>query len=76
MAIGDQPGDDIDETIEWAAMAGMLNLGDVLELIYNALDDGPFSQEQFVRQRDQAIFHVFPEFGDELHPEDVEELFK
>jgi len=76
MAIGDQAGKDIDETIAWAAMASMLNLRDIFELINDAFEDGTFAQEQFVHQREQAVFHVFLEFGDELNAERLQELFK
>jgi hypothetical protein len=76
MAIGNQAGNDIDETMDWAAMAGMLNLRDIFELIYDAFDDGPFAQEQFVDPREQAVFHVFLEFGDKLDTQRLEELFK
>ena len=69
MTIGDQTGQDIDETIDWAAMASMLNLWDIFELIDDTFDDGPFAQKQFIDPRQQAVFHVFPEFGDELYPE-------
>ena len=51
MTIGDQAGNDVDETINGAAMASMLNLRDVFELIDDAFDDGSFAQEQFVHPR-------------------------
>ena len=57
-------------------MASMLNLRDVFELIDHAFDDGPFTQQQFVDPRQQAVFHVFLEFGDELHTKRLQELVK
>ena len=48
MAIGDQASNDIDETVDWAAMARMLNLRDVLELIDHAVNDGASAQEQLI----------------------------
>ena len=57
-------------------MAGMLNLGDIFELIDDAFEDGALAQEQFVDPREQAVFHVFIEFGDELDSERFQELFK
>ena len=76
MTISDQASNDIDETVDRAAMTGMLNLRDVFELIHHAFNDGSFPQEQFVHPRQQTVFHVFAEFGDELHSERVEEVFK
>ena len=76
MAKSSQAGNDIDEAVDWAAMASMLNLRDIFELIHHAFNDGAFAQEQFVHQRQQAIFHVFPQFGDKLHTERLQELFK
>ena len=76
MAIGDQASNDIDETVDGAAVASMLNLRNVFELIHHALNDGPFAEKEFVHYGEQAVFHVFPEFGDELHTERLRELFK
>ena len=50
MAIGDQAGDDIDETVGQAAMTSMLNLRNVFELIHDTLNDGSFAQDQFINQ--------------------------
>ena len=76
MAISNQTSKDIEEAVDRAAMTGMLNLRDIFELIHHAFNDGAFPQEQFVHQRQQAIFHVFPQFGDKLHTERLQELFK
>ena len=76
MAIGDQASNNVDETVDGATMAGMLNLRYVLELIDYTFNDGSFTQKQFVQYREQAILHVFAEFRDELHPKPVQELFK
>ena len=43
MAIGDQASNDVDETVDWAAMTRMLNLRDVLELIHDTFNDGSFA---------------------------------
>ena len=37
--ISHQPGDHIDKEVEWAAMAGMLDLRDVFQLIIDSLAD-------------------------------------
>jgi hypothetical protein len=76
MAIGDQASHNVDETVDRTAMTSMLNLRDVLELIDDAFNDSPFAQEQFVHPGQQAVLHVLSEFGDELHAEGVEALFK
>ena len=76
MAIGNQAGNDIDEAVSRTAVTGVLNLGDVFELIHDTLDDGTFPEKQLVYQRHQTIFHVLSQFGDELDTERVQELFK
>ena len=43
MTVVNQPGDQVDEKIDRAAMARMLNLADVLELIIDRFDDGSFA---------------------------------
>jgi hypothetical protein len=41
--ISHQPGNQIDKEVERAAMAGMLDLGDVFELVIDGLDDRAFA---------------------------------
>ncbi len=43
MAVGDQPSDQVDQEVDRAAMARMLNLRDVFELVRDGLDDGAFA---------------------------------
>jgi hypothetical protein len=45
MAISDQASNNIDETIDRAAMTSMLNLGDVFELVDHTFNDGSFAQK-------------------------------
>ncbi len=40
MTIGDQPTNQIDAKIEWAAVTSMLNLRDILELVRDTFNDG------------------------------------
>lgn len=54
-------------------MARMLDLGDVLELVDDAFDDGPMAQEDAIGHGHQAVLHVIAQFGDEL---DVEQFLK
>jgi len=43
MEVSDQPRDQIDQEIDWAAMARVLDLIDVFELIIDGLNDGPLA---------------------------------
>ena len=69
MAISDQASDQIDEGIDRTAMAGMLDLRNVLELVNDTLDDGSFSQQQLVDQANETVLHVLPDPGDQLEVE-------
>jgi hypothetical protein len=48
IAIGNQSGDQVDQGVDQATVAGMLDLADVFELIIDGLGDGPLTQEKFV----------------------------
>ena len=37
--VSHQPGDHVDKEVEWTAMAGMLDLRDVVQLIIDSLAD-------------------------------------
>lgn len=67
MAVSNQAAQEIDTEIERATMTGVFDLGDVLELIGNRLDDGAAAQQQLVGKQHQAVVHVGSELGDELH---------
>ena len=56
-------------------MPGVLDLGDVLQLVVDGLYDGPLPEQQFVRDAHQRTFHVVPELRDELYAID-EKPFK
>ncbi len=43
MTVSDQASDEIDQEVDRAAMARVLNLRDVFELIGDGLDDGAFA---------------------------------
>ena len=43
MTIGNQACDQVDQEVDGAAMARMLDLRDVFELISDGLDDGSFA---------------------------------
>jgi hypothetical protein len=45
MTVSNEPCDQIDQEIDGAAMARMLNLTDVFELIGDGFDDGTFAEK-------------------------------
>lgn len=47
-------------------MTGMSNLGDVLQLVGNCLDESTLAQHELVKQRQQTVLHVLAEAGNEL----------
>ena len=65
MTVGDQPRQEVDQEVEGTAMAGMLDLTDVLELVIDRLDQRPFAEQELVRQRHQQVAHVLAQFGNE-----------
>ena len=65
VAIGDEAGEQMDEEIERTAMARVLDLADVLELIDDRLDQGAFAQEELVGGVEETGVHVLAERGDE-----------
>lgn len=50
------------------AMARMLNLADILELIVDRFDQRPFAQEQLISQIQDLAVHVLTQLGDQMHP--------
>ena len=48
MAVGDEPSNKMHHKIGGTAMAGMLDLRNVLELVNDGLDDGPFAYQQLI----------------------------
>ncbi len=63
VAIGNQSANNVDQAIDRRAVTGMLDLGNVFQLVNNGFDDGAFPQQQAVCQGHQAIFHIALEFG-------------
>ncbi len=79
MGVGDQPGHQVDQEVVHAAVAGVVNLRDVFQLVVNGLDDGPLAQQQLVHQGQQSVLHVLANRRDELHSlgkESFEELMR
>ena len=71
MAVGNEPSDQMYHEIDGTAMARMLDLRNILELVDNGLDNDPFAHQQFIGKVHETIFHVFAQSGDEM-----ETLFK
>ena len=68
MAVGKESGDQMHHKIDGTAMARMLDLRNILELVNNGLDNRSFAQQQFVRKMHEMVFHVFAQPGDEMEP--------
>jgi hypothetical protein len=66
MTVGDQACDQVDQKVDGTAMAGMLDLADVFELIGDGLDDGSFAQEELIRPIEQAVVHLFAQLRDQV----------
>lgn len=74
MAVGREAREQMHQEVERTAMTRVLDLANVLELVIDALDNGPFAQQQFVGQRHEPIAHILAQFGDEvksLHDQEV-----
>ncbi len=74
-SVGYQTGDEIEEKVCRAAVAGVLNPGDILELVNDDFDDETFTSQQLVFENDQSVFHVFANRRDQLQSP-CKELFK
>ena len=57
----------MDDAVSQTAMARVFELANVLELIIDGLDQGPFAEQNFIQEREHAGVHLFFEFGEELH---------
>ena len=55
----------MDQEIDGTAMARVLDLTDVFELIVDGLDEGALAQEQLVREQQQAIVHLLAQLADQ-----------
>ena len=71
MAIGNQSTEEMDHKVDWAAMLGVFNLRSIFALIDNGFDPGSFAPQEFIRNRQELIFHVGSELG---NPRPVEWL--
>ena len=67
MAISNQPGNQIDQEIVDTAMPRMGDLRNILQLVIDRLNDGPFAQEQLVHQGQQSILHILANGRNQLN---------
>ena len=77
MGIGHQGGQDIDHGVDDTAMAGVLDLLDVFELVVDGFDDRTLTQQQLIHHGHQFVVHVLADFGNQLQaplPEFVEQF--
>ena len=65
-SVSDKAGSDVAQEVPGAAMARVLNLRDVLELVNDRLDDGSFARENLVQQVHELVLHVAFELGEEF----------
>ena len=66
MAVGDQAANQVDQEVSHTAMPGMFNLGNVLQLVVDGLNNRPFPQQQFVLQGQRTLLHVLAPGRDQL----------
>jgi hypothetical protein len=65
VAIGSEASEQVDEEVDGARGARVLDLADVLVLIDDGLNERALAQEQVVRERDEDVAHVLAQLGDE-----------
>ncbi len=76
MAVSNQATQEVDAEVDRAAMSGMLNLRDVLELVDDRFNNGAFASQHLVRQPHQARLHVAFGLGIQLDATGVQQLLK
>ena len=67
-ALRDESSHDMNEKVLHAPMPGMLDVTHILELIVDCLDQRSFPQQNLIHDRHERVFHLFLEFGDQVHP--------
>ena len=56
MAVGTEPGGQMHDKIDRTALARVLNVLDILELVDNGLDNRTFAEQQFIRKVHEMVF--------------------
>lgn len=75
VAVGDKAGQEVDEEVARAAVPGVFDRADVLELVVDALDDRSLAQQQRLGEGEQAVAQVLAQLGDEANATLNQELF-
>lgn len=75
VAIGDESSEQMDQEIGRAAVAGVLDLANVLELVEDRLDERPLAQQEPVGELEELVAHVLAQFGDEAQSVGEQEAF-
>lgn len=52
--------------VDRRSVTGMLNLGDILKLVNDGLNERALVAQEALAQRHEAIFHLRFEFGEQL----------
>jgi hypothetical protein len=65
VTIRSQSGQEMDEEVERAAVARVLNLTDILELIVDRLDQCPLTEQELVGKGEQPVLHVRAQLRDQ-----------
>ena len=73
--VSNETSEEIDDKVEWAAMSGMLNLRDVLELIVDGLHDGPLAEQNNIVVQEQATLHIATGESHHLYLALMQQLF-
>ena len=64
--IGNPSRKQVHDEVDRTAIAGVLDLRDVFQLVDDALNDGPLAEQELVTPVHQLVFHVGLEFGDQF----------
>jgi len=75
VAISGETGEQVNEEIAGAAVAGVLDLRDVLELVNDRLEGRPLAQQEPIGELEELLAHVLAQFRDEPQPLGEQEAF-
>jgi hypothetical protein len=62
--IGHPGSQDIDHSVDDAAVTGVFDLLDVLDLIIDGCDDRALAQQQLIDQGHEFVVHILTDLGD------------
>jgi hypothetical protein len=66
MTVGEKPSNQMNDKVGRAAMARVLNLRDIFELVNDRFNDGTFAYEKLIRKVHKMVFPVFAQASDEM----------